>query len=80
MMNELQIGSVIKSRDFSGNDSYFIIGKVLSYNTETGEIKCKGIIQVWDNELQDECLDEFYTVMNGCLPFDSYGDRITVLA
>lgn len=79
-MNELQIGSVIKSRDFSGNDSYFIIGKVLSYNTETGEIKCKGIIQVWDNELQDECLDEFYTVMNGYLPFDNYGDRITVLA
>lgn len=79
-MNKLQIGSVIKARDFSGNDSCFIIGKVLSYNTETGEIKCKGISQVWDNELQDECPDEFYTVMNGYLPFDNYGDRITVIA
>ena len=79
-MNKLNVGDVIKSRDFAGNDAHYIIGKVVKYDIKTGEIECKGIIQVWDNELQDECPDEFYTVMNGYLPFDSYGDRITVLA
>lgn len=80
-MNKLKIGDVIKSRDFAGNDAHYIIGKVVEYNVDTGEIECKGIIQVWDNELQDDCPPEFHTVNNGFLPFDNqFGDRITVIA
>ena len=75
----MKVNDIIKSRDFSGRDDCFIIGKVLDYNTVTGEIECQGIMQVWENVVQDEYPDVFTTVMNGFLPFDSYGDRITVL-
>lgn len=81
IMNKLNVGDVIKSRDFAGNNTCYIIGKVIKYDNDTGEIECKGIIQVWENELQDECPEEFITVDNGYLPFDNqFGDRITVIA
>ena len=80
-MSEVKVGSIIRSLDFAGNDSCYMIGKVVAI-LEDGELyNCKAILKVWGDKVESTTHPLDFSVPREGLIFsdDRFPGRITVL-
>lgn len=84
MMNaKLNVGDVVKSKDFVNDDSCYMVGLVLSIDEEMGTFRAKTIKRVWRNKIDAaEKLPEFFRApLQGNMLLDDPSDpRIIVVA
>ena len=50
-MSELKVSDIVKSFDFVGNDSHYMIGEVVSVNKSDGMFRARLIKRVCDGEV-----------------------------
>lgn len=74
---KISIGDTIKSFDFIGNDSYYMVGEVKEIQGEM--LICRTIAQVEDNKECENFSQEFRTPMQGSMMMDDQFDRVIVL-
>lgn len=74
---KISIGSVIKSFDFIGRDSYYMVGEVKEIRGDI--LICRTISQVQDHKERKNFSPEFSTLMLGSVMMDEQFDRIVVL-
>jgi hypothetical protein len=82
MTNTIKVGDVIKSLDFPGNESCYMIGKVVAI-AEIGDLyNCKAIIRVWEDKARVvTSADDFTTQAQGLHWMDKqYPGRVTLIA
>ena len=76
----MQVGTIIKSFDFPGNTSCYMIGEVVGYNKQYGEIVAKTIRIVFDGKVKDvRDAPEFRTVEQGRMFMDDAFERVVVV-
>jgi hypothetical protein len=79
MVAEVKVGDVIKSLDFVGNDTCYMIGKVIAILEDGDLLNCKGIARVWEGKA--EAGYGFSAYREGLHFMDNaFPGRITVLA
>ena len=81
-MSEVKVGSIIRSLDFAGNDTCYMIGKVVSI-LEGGDLyNCKAILKVWEDKVDTTTRSRDFSVPREGLIFadDVFPGRVTVLA
>lgn len=77
-----KVGDIIKSLDFAGNDTCYMIGKVIALLDDGEYLNCKAILRVWEGKAQvvDNTAD-FSVPQEGMMFMDErFPGRITVLA
>lgn len=82
MVVEVKVGDVIKSLDFAGKESCYMIGKVIAILEDGELLNCKAIARVWDGvaKIVDNTAD-FSTYIEGDHFMDArFPGRITVIA
>jgi len=82
MVAEVKVGDVIKSLDFAGNDTCYMIGKVIALLDDGDLINCAAIARVWEGkaEIVDRTAD-FSANREGLFFMDErFPGRITVIA
>jgi hypothetical protein len=78
MATEVKVGDIIKSLDFAGRDSCYMIGKVIALLDDGDYINCKGIARVWDGKASAG--EDFGAPREGLHFLDKhYPGRITVI-
>lgn len=83
MMNaKLNVGDVVKSKDFVNDDSCYMVGLVLSIDEEMGTFRAKSIKRVWRGKADKFPLADFFTApLQGNMLLDDPSDpRIIVVA
>lgn len=81
-MSKIEVGSIIRSLDFAGNDSCYMIGKVVAI-LEGGDLyNCKAILKVWENKVDSTTRPRDFSVPREGLIFadDMFPGRVTVIA
>lgn len=73
----IEIGSIIKSFDFIGRDSHYMVGEVKEIQREV--LICRTIAQVQDHKERMEFSPEFRTLMQGSMMMDDQFERVIVL-
>ena len=67
----MKVGDLVKSYDFVGEYSCYMLGLVTEISEETEMVKCAFISRVFNNEaVTDICLDTFSAPMNGAFMLD----------
>ena len=74
---KISIGSIIKSFDFIGHDSSYIVGEVKEIQGDV--LICRTIAQVQDHKERKNFSPEFRTHMQGSMMMDKQFDRVIVL-
>ena len=78
MAAEIRVGDIIKSLDFPGNESCYMIGKVIAV-LDDGYINCQGIAKVWQGTA--EAGRDFGVMPEGSHFLDeAFPGRITVIS
>jgi hypothetical protein len=79
---KVKVGSVIRSLDFAGNDTCYIICKVVSILDDGNLYNCKAILKVWENKVDSTTRPPDFSVFREGLCFGDkqFPGRITVLA
>lgn len=82
MIAQVKVGDVIKSLDFPGNDTCYMIGKVVAILQDGELYNCKAIVKVWEGkaEIVSNVYD-FTTQAEGVHFMDeSFPGRVTLVA
>lgn len=74
---KISIGTIIKSFDFFGHDSYYTVGEVKEIQGDI--LICRTIKQVQDHKEREIFSPEFRTPVQGSMMMDEQFDRIIVL-
>lgn len=74
---KISIGSIIKSFDFIGRDSHYMVGEVKEIQGEV--LICRTIAQVQDHKERENFSPEFITPMQGTMMMDDQFERVIVL-
>ena len=73
----IEIGSIIKSFDFIGHDSHYVVGEVKEIQGDV--LICRTISQVQDHKERNNFSPEFRTPMQGSMMMDKQFDRVIIL-
>lgn len=69
--NEMQVGNVIKSYDFNGVDSCYMIGKIVSISKMDSTVRCEFMARVFDNKVVKKKNPDFFVApLNGTMFMD----------
>ena len=64
--NEMQKGDLIKSYDFTGIDSCYMIGRVFSISKMDSTVRCEFMSRVFDGKIDKKFKTDFFTApLNG---------------
>ena len=74
---KISIGTIIKSFDFIGHDSDYMVGGVKEIQGDV--LICRTITQVQDHKECENFPSEFKTPMQGSMMMDSEFERVIVL-
>jgi hypothetical protein len=82
IMQKVKVGDVIKSLDFIGNDTCYMIGKVVEILQDEDLYRCKAIVQVWEGKAEIVTDNRNFTVSREGYDFmdNQFPGRITVIA
>jgi hypothetical protein len=82
MVAQVRVGDVIKSLDFPGNDTCYMIGKVIAILHNGDTYNCKAIAKVWEGKAEIVTNVHDFAVPREGLNFmdESRPGRITVIA
>ena len=82
MVAQVQVGDVIKSLDFPGNDSCYMIGKVVAIFDNGQVLNCKAIVKVWEGkaEIVSNVYDFAVPIEGAHFMDEKFPGRITVIA
>ena len=59
-MNELKVGSVVKSLDFNGINDCYMVGKVVAIQSDGG-FRARCISRVWQGSIDKKFKPDFFT-------------------
>ncbi len=81
-MSAIKVGDVIKSLDFPGNDSCYMIGKVIAILQDGDLLNCKAIVKVWEGKAEVVTSANDFTTPREGLHFmdESFPGRVTIFA
>lgn len=82
MVAEVKVGDVIKSLDFAGNETCYMIGKVIAILQDGDVYNCKAIAKVWEGKAEIVTNVHDFTSPREGLTFmdERFPGRITVIA
>jgi hypothetical protein len=82
MVAEVKVGDVIKSLDFPGNDTCYMIGKVVAILQDGDVFNCKAIAKVWEGKAEIVSNVHDFTAPREGLGFmdEAFPGRVTVIA
>ena len=60
-MSQVKVGDIVKSYDFNGIDSCYMIGQVVSVSKEFGDFRAKFIKRVFQDKVDTKNLPDFFT-------------------
>lgn len=70
-MTEMKRGDLIKSFDFAGIDSCYMIGRVVSISAMDQIVRCEFISRVFDNKIDKKFKTDFFvSPLNGVIFLD----------
>ncbi len=77
-----KVGDIVKSYDFVGIDSCYMIGKVVSVSTQFGDFRAKFIKRVFDGKEDKKFKTDYFSApLQGNMMMDSPDfERIVVIA
>lgn len=79
-MSQVQVGDIVKSYDFPGIDSCYMIGQVVSVSREFGDFRAKFIKRVWQGATDKKSGPDYFTApLQGNYFSDTTFQRIVVL-
>jgi hypothetical protein len=70
-MTAVKKGDIVKSFDFNGNSSCYMIGEVVSVSELYGDFRAKFIKRIFDNKPEKSTCDFFTAPMQGNMMMDS---------
>lgn len=70
MSKQIQVGDLVKSLDFVGNDSCFLVGRVIAVNENDGTFTANGHSRYWDGNSDDRVPEQFTAPLQGNHFFD----------
>jgi hypothetical protein len=82
MVAQIQVGDVIKSLDFPGTDTCYMIGKVVAIFDNGQVLNCKAIVKVWEGKAEIVTNAHDFAVPIEGLQFmdERFPGRITLVA
>lgn len=57
----MRIGDIVKSLDFVGIDSCYLVGKVVGVYPRTGEFRAQFIKRVWQGAIDNKYKTDYFT-------------------
>lgn len=78
----LKVGDIVKSYDFNGIDSCYMVGKVVSVSEQFGDFRAEFIKRVFDNKEDRKFKTDYFTApLQGEGMFDNPNSpRVVVVA
>lgn len=78
----MKVGDIVKSYDFNGVDSCYMVGKVVSISATFGDFRAEFIKRVWQGEVDKKFKTDFFTApLQGNSTFDNdLTPRVVVVA
>jgi hypothetical protein len=77
----LKVGDIVKSNDFNGVDTCYMVGKVVSVSNQFGDFRAKFIKRVWEGKEDRKFKTDYFTApLQGNMFMDrADAPRITVI-
>ena len=60
-MSQLKVGDIVKSLDFNGIDTCYMVGKVVGVYPRTGEFRAQFIKRVWQGATDNKFKTDYFT-------------------
>jgi hypothetical protein len=82
MVTVVEVGDVIKSLDFPGSETCYMIGKVVAILQDGDLYNCKAIVKVWEGKAEIVTNVHDFTTPREGLNFmgERFPGRVTVVA